>query len=541
MTPGEQVLQELRAQKAREGANFKPVGTEELNRRLAALTPPKPSKKDLLAKTTNVVNTVFPGKQIGESLVKAGTNIANLATGGREKFMAGLDENRINVPALIGDYTQAGLNLGIGGAATAAKAPTLLARGASLGKTVAKGAAAGYGLDVTQSLKEGETDASVLTPGLGTAIGAAIPAGLATATGVKNVLGRGISEVSGSLTGQGYGGQKMLIDAIEAGGNRAKIAKAAMRGGFAPEQIKEEADQALNIMYSKRATEYQGSLAKLEGNKQSYDISPIIGKVQKGLDDFKVGVTPAGELDFSQSPIRFNKKAQQDIMTIFEEMRDFGTRPGDRTVVGLDSLKRAFSDLYTESGEARKFVSDISKEVRTVLNEVPGYKDMSAKYAKSTELINDIRKNLAVGNGKSIDSAYKKMLTVVRADTDTRMQLLRELDEASDGKLLPMVAGELSKTWLPRGLSRYFTGGAAGFGFMGAGGEGVAGTAVLGSVFKAILIAGLSTSPRIAGEVTTALGLSRRYTKPVAKALNSMLLQFQANKAITGLSESEQP
>lgn len=148
---------------------------------------PKP-KKDLLGTATDVATTLFPGtKQIGESLVSAGTNVANLATGGVKKFQQGLPENTVDVPKLIGGYGQAAITAGSSGipiakpaqlAATSGRGAAVYsatqgAKNIALAKNVGGGAALGYASDVTGSLKDGESAQGVVTPGLGTALGAA--------------------------------------------------------------------------------------------------------------------------------------------------------------------------------------------------------------------------------------------------------------------------------------------------------------------------------------------------------------------------------
>lgn len=158
-----------------------------------APTSTKKSNRDLLEQAGDAVNTIFPGKEIGKSLVQAGTNVANLATGGVKKFQQGLDEgNRVNVPALIGDYGQAALMTG-GAAAPIARAKPLatmtrvpfgagragvdvanLARNGkniATAKNIGTGLGLGYAGDVATGLKEGESMQDTFTPGLGTALG----------------------------------------------------------------------------------------------------------------------------------------------------------------------------------------------------------------------------------------------------------------------------------------------------------------------------------------------------------------------------------
>lgn len=161
--------------------------------------------------TKNTGTSGRPGARIGESLVQAGTNIKNLVTGGREKFEQGLNEgNRVNVPALIGDYAQSALT--IGGAALpimrAGQGAGLAARAGAYGTNAAIGAGAGYVGDVGSGLASGETGREAFKPGLGTAIGAVTAPGLSAITSQSKRLG----DVPGELVQMGSQSSKRKAD-----------------------------------------------------------------------------------------------------------------------------------------------------------------------------------------------------------------------------------------------------------------------------------------------------------------------------------------
>jgi hypothetical protein len=486
-------------------------------------------KQTKLEKIGGVVNSIFPGKQLGDALGNSAYGIKeSIKQKSTKPLMEAGRENSQNYTKIAGDVAQIPLSLAPG-SMQATKGLKVGQKIVTVAKNAAKGAASGYGVDVTQGLKEGEKG-EAFKPGMGTAVGSALPVGINLATGAKNLTGRAVSEASGALTGQGQGGQNMLLQAIERGGNSRKLAVAAMRGGVTGEQVVEEANAALSQIYNKRSQDYTNSLGNLMSSKQTFDISPIQRKLKDELSAFRVKATPEG-LDFSQSALRFNKKAQDDIATIYEQMKTFGTKPGDRSVMGLDSLKRAFGDLYSDSGEARKFVASMREEVKKILSKAPGYDEMSTKYGETTDLINNIRRDLSIGDKKSMNAAWSKFRQVLRNNTDARVQLLQELDQASGGKLIPMVSGHMARPLLPRGLTSLFPGGGATTAAMF-----TTGGALMG-ILKAIVIGGAAVSPRLAGEVINALGLSRKLTKPVAQALNTALLQFQATKQISNQVE----
>lgn len=152
------------------------------------IAPPKQDGQSLGGTISGGLDAVFGGKQIGESLVKAGTNLANLATGGISKFEKNLPQNTVDVPALIGDYTKAGSNF-IPGAG----------EGANLATKTAIGAGTGYAMDVGSNLKNSQT--APFNPGMGTAIGGGLPvAGAVVKPGVA-FLGRLMKGVGSGLSG----------------------------------------------------------------------------------------------------------------------------------------------------------------------------------------------------------------------------------------------------------------------------------------------------------------------------------------------------
>ncbi len=392
---------------------------------------------------------------------------------------------------------------------TAAKAIGAGARALGAGAKLSKfagvlgtSAGAGYGFDVGSNLQEGKTGAEALKPSVATGIGTAIPF---VPPVVKGAVRLG-AESLGVTTGAQYGAVKELFNAAVKGGSAHQAAIDAMRGNATPEQIVQEARSALGQIKASRSEAYQSSLARLKDIKESYDITPIIDSVASNLEKFGLRVGQKGEIDFSRSPIRFNTQAQADITKIVDTMKDFGSQKGDRTVIGLDSLKRAFSDLYTPSSEARAFVQSVKTSVRDVLSKVEGYDQMSSNYEDKTHLITDIQKSLSLGDKASIDTAFRKLTTVLRTNNEERRALVSELDAISGGRLAPLIAGQQMDEILPRGIARQIEG----FGALG--------TILAG--FGTHIIAALPfASPRIVGEMINALGIGARATNYILKAI----------------------
>lgn len=412
--------------------------------------------------------------------------------------------------------------------ATGAKITPFALKSAKLAGNVASGAMGGYGFDVGSKLQEGRSIGESLKPGLGTAIGGAIPLAGPTIGGITKGFGRVAAESLGVSTGSGYGAIKEGWQAALQGGKRAEDWLAGLRGSGTPETIVGEARDALGQIIQTRKQTYTSQLEKLAQNKESLDTSPIIKEIKNQLNKFQIGYKN-GALDFSRSPLRFNKTAQTDIEAIINTMKDFGTKPGDRTAVGVDSLKRAFGDLYTPSGEARAFIQAVKGTTRKVLSKVPGYDDLAKNYADKTELIGEIQKALSLGDKASIDTAFKKLTSALRVNNEFRKELIRELDEASGGYLSSKVAGQQMSELLPRGIMRQI------------GGVGALGGLATGVGFVPILKAALFTSPRLIGELVNALGFSVRKLKGGTSGLMDAILKNTGKLKFPGDAFLETP
>jgi len=149
-------------------------------------TKPKQAKpkKDALQVATDIATTIFPTKNIGEAI---GTEIAkNQAAPGTKQYVA---PSTATKGGIAGDVIQNALFFTpIGSAARGAAAgiravaPTLGAKTVQTAANIGTGAAVGYGADIGMGMSAGEENP--FTPGIGTAIGAVVPA-VASRIGAK--------------------------------------------------------------------------------------------------------------------------------------------------------------------------------------------------------------------------------------------------------------------------------------------------------------------------------------------------------------------
>jgi PIN domain nuclease of toxin-antitoxin system len=488
-------------------------------------------------------------KTIGQRILDAGTSVTNFLGGKSVADTFGAEIARLRAPTqqekniisagapTVSQTAGSALQLAAGFAPVGRAAQAISTGAKTLGATpslaklagnVGSLGGAGYAFDIGANLQEQQ---SPLTPGAGTAIGAALPV---IPPALKGAARLGFESL-GATTGVGGAVTKRMFDAARQGGPRAQQAAQALRGNITPEQIVDDARDALSQIITNRTRTYQQQLAKIAGGLKSYDISPVIKSLDDNLKRFKIEVRN-GQLDFSRSTIRFDREAQKEVQTIFDEMRTFGTRPGDRTAVGIDSLKRALGDLYSKSSNVRAFTQDVKNATRKVLSQVKGYDDMTKGYEESTQLIKEIQRGLSLGDQAQTDTAFRKLVSALRVNNEFRQQLIKELDAVSGKELSSQIAGQQMSELLPRGVVRQI-------GTVGAVGGVATGFAI------PLIKAALFFSPRVVGEILTALGYTARKADQIIskiapngfQAPGDAFLDSQSGKAALNYAKNLQP
>lgn len=457
---------------------------------------------------------LIPGQEIGESLVQAGGNIANLVTGGRKKFESGLAGNeriggKVNVPALIGDYGSAGsvfIPVGRLGAGATRLVSPVLGRASNLVARTGAGAGAGYAVDVAANLEQGKRGASIFKPGISTVVGGAIPGAGVAARGVRTIARRG----SGIATGVGIGVVDEASRAAKLGGEQAKAFRAALRGNVTPEEIRDEAVSALKEIARKRSEAYTRQLGTLKNSTKEFDTKPVIDTAKALLGEFDVIRTPQGGLDFSRSPglAQYGEK----IKGVLNLIDNWGIEAGDNTIVGLDKLKQRIRDARIGSQESRafdSFIDRLANSAKGIIRNEPGYSRMLKDYETQSDLIKEITGNLSLGDKSLTDTGFRKLVSVLRTNNEFRKTLAEELNRETGGTLLPMVAGQQMSELAPRGLARAI------------GGIGAIGGLATGIGVVPIIKAALFTSPRLAGEVINAAGFVGKRAANVINAITN--------------------
>lgn len=281
----------------------------------------------------------------------------------------------------------------------------------------------------------------------------------------------------------------------------------ALRGKIKPEEIVENAKNAIESLKAARAAKYQARLQKISETSESIDLTPIRRKTADLMQRYNIKVGPEG-LDISR--IAMGKKGRSDIEDIIEIVSEWGSKQGDDTALGLDVLKRQLDDFWSESSQARQFVTELRKTVKnTIVKNVPEYEKMVGGYSEATTLIKDIEAGLMLRkkgiSGRIVaDQTLRRIMSAMRENFALRKELLDALGAKAGQELSAQTAGYTMSKVLPIGL--------AGTGPVLA--VEAAFAHFINPVFWPVLAA---SSPRVQGEFLRLFGQSMKAVKAVPK------------------------
>lgn len=378
--------------------------------------------------------------------------------------------------------------------------------GVDLARTAAETSANDFGktgLNVMPDVGPGKT-AGVLNSTLENVAGSIVPK-LKTAALAPAYVAGGIM---GGETGVGFNPVKENLTASFKGGDANAALIKGLRGNTTPEELVNQARDALGQVVANRSTTYKGMLKELATDPTTYDISPITNELDTQLDKFGIVKQMDGTLDFSRSKFALDRTAQTDITNLTDYVKGYGLKTGDRTALGVDNLKQILGSYWSPNSDYRAFTEGLRASARKVLNAAPGYTKAMSDYSDMTDTIKDIKQSLSLGDSAAVETSFKKLTTALK-DNDFRKQVLQDLDQATGGKLIPAIAGQRMSSWMPRGLAGFVEGGA-----------GITAVAHGGIGIIPLLGAAISTSPRIVGEFVHFLGLGARGTDIVMNMLN---------------------
>jgi ribosomal protein S17E len=331
-----------------------------------------------------------------------------------------------------------------------------------------------------------------------------------------SALSGGVGKVVKPLLGKLSGvGESAIDEAIKSGakatGNPLKSSTGfdrALRGNTDGEEIVSSARDALNSIKNKRSNAYQGQLREIEQQGVTVDTRPIKQEVSDLMAKYNVKVDPVtGGLDTSR--IAMGKTGRNDIKDIIETVSSWGTKAGDNTAIGLDTLKRQLDDFYSDSSQARQFVTQIRNKVKdTIVSSVPEYNEMTKGYTEATKLIKDVESGLMMRkqgmSGRiTADQTLRRLTSAMKDNFELRKDLVEILGAQANKDLSGDIAGYTMNTTMPRGLAGTGTA-LAGSGY----------AAMINPSFWPVLAA---SSPRVQGEFLRLFGRGMNAASKIPK------------------------
>lgn len=322
--------------------------------------------------------------------------------------------------------------------------------------------------------------------------------GQATSQAISDVPSGMVQEI----TGQGAG--KVLGKAAEYGGKWAKniLGTTTGVGGSAmPEKILEGSPAAMNVARGKIPGEevvnkfkdavhgvredmgnaYRKDLVKLKGSTEQLDTKPIEEKTNKLIADF-VRVDKNGNPDWSRSALGpEDSEGVQKIKQIVDIIKGWGRKeipagkpsgmvdefgraypgtpattvpqPEDKTIMGLDMLKRQLKNFYSDNSDARRFVTSLYNTVKqTIVDKSPQYAEMTKNYEKVSDLLENVQKGLLAGDKNTATQTLQRLTSSLKENQEIRYNLLNAISDKSGEDLTALAAGYSAKNLMPHGL-----------------------------------------------------------------------------------------
>lgn len=268
--------------------------------------------------------------------------------------------------------------------------------------------------------------------------------------GVSKAVGKVAKPLLGKMSGVG---ESAISEAMIA----SKSFDKALRGKITGEEIVNNAKSALTTLKDQRATAYQSSLKEISKNSSQIDTAPMLRDLSSLMSKYNVKIDSAGKIDTSR--IAMGKTGRNDVEEIIQTVVEWGKKPGDNTATGLDVLKRQLDDFYSDSSQARQFVSSIRNSVKdTITKSVPEYDKMVKGYSEATKLIKDVESGLMMRkqgiSGRIVaDQTLRRLMSSMKDNFPLRKELVDLLGNKGGGDLAGEIAGFTMRTPMPVGLA----------------------------------------------------------------------------------------
>jgi hypothetical protein len=337
-----------------------------------------------------------------------------------------------------------------------------------------------------------------------------------TLTGVR----KGAAKVLGDVTtGAGYSALENAYSSTKAGGQAAKDYWANLRGGEDIEKVVETARQGLDSMRKSMIDEYKVLKNNPDPHIQAKVAAGVVPRSAMGWADDTTPLNFQGVEDaYLRAINKFSFKGitkpgvgavADDVRALLDHWKAKAAKdPSFITAEGLDQLKQHLNDIYPKdiaNRAGRSFATEVVKEVKkTIINQMPQYKKSMLKYWDKSDELDQIQRELSLGERASVGTALRKLQSIMRNNANTsfgyRENLAGKLAEKGGVDIMPALSGQALNPAFPRGLKPLMADVPIAYGAASVAGL----PAALASMFSA--------SPRLAGEIYGGLGTLAKWT-----------------------------
>lgn len=415
-------------------------------------------KKDGLQKTAETVNSILPGKVLGEAVGANIRGLIALAKGDIQTFNEEADfVGEIGPKRLLGDTL----------ASIAFPVSMALGGGAGFVKNVAQFAGISALSSGGAAAAEGKSNAEIATSALqGGAIGGALG-------GVFNLAGKGLAKGGAPLLSFTSGVPKTAIEQAAANPTAAKVGTKV-----SVEKIRNQAAKSLSSLQRDLGREFEQGLKTIKSSTgqtkagMTFNDKGFIksaNKMQTSLTEFardfarefRLGTkkTPKGiNIDFSKSPIvkGGEKTAVQEAFTTISTWKDFSAKGMQDLAERIGALRNFESGAKTESSAiVGRIYNKIAQKM--IPEAYPELATLRTNFATNKKVLDEISNVLSADKRTpvQIQSSITRLSNLYKEDKEAYVRAIGELSRRSGVDYLSLVAGTEFQKVLPsfvRGL-----------------------------------------------------------------------------------------
>lgn len=327
----------------------------------------------------------------------------------------------------------------------------------------------------------------------------------------------------GLTTGVGSEAIGEAYKAGKAGGEAGAAFKANLMGRVDPVEVLNAAKQNVAELGRQRQSAYRANMQNIKGDKSVLNFDGI----DKALDSAVSKVSYKGKVTKEAAAQKLS-----DVQSKIDEWKSLD--PAEfHTPEGLDALKQSIGETLEsipfESAQQRMVVGDVYNAVKNeIVKQAPTYAKTMKAYSQASDQIKEIERALSLGKKASVDTAMRKLQSLMRNNVQTnygqRLKLAKQLEEAGGNQLMPALAGQALSEVSPRGLQRA-TSVPTSLGAFSVGG------------LPAAIVYGLASSPRVVGGAAYGAGATARGLLDVQRRLPELDYPTMFNL----LYQSQQP